>query len=467
MAAELCGAKLLAPVFGSSLYVWASVMGITLMALAAGYFVGGSFSIKPKPDKLLYSILNFAALFVLLMPLISNSIVPALSYISFLPAVVLSTVVLLFPPVFFLGASSPFFILIQTNKSEEAGKVSGTVYAVSTAGGILATFLCGFFLIPEIGLKACLLMFGGLLFALNFMVFKLVKPSQFVLLLAVMAYSFYSIKPPGKTLFESDGIMGHLEVIETLGQKGEVIRQMKVNRITQTEMDVKTRESVSEYINCLDSLIPVAKRPSKFLLMGLGGGLAANLLYKKGYEGDCVELDKRIIEAAKNHFFLNKSANVVCEDARYFMNNAISKYDIVVIDVFKAEEPPSHVITEESLEKLKTLLKDSAKVFINWPGFINGTIGIGTSIMYQTLIKSGFHVSLLSTAKDEAYRNIVFVASVSPIRTTNSHYVLNERPDFTTLTNTDDLPIVEKYNARANLAWRKSYLNYYNFEKGN
>ena len=99
MAAELCGAKLLAPIFGSSLYVWASVMGITLAALASGYFFGGWLSGRAeRQQKRLFLILNAAALFLVLLPVLSHYLVPRISYLPFLPGVVLSTLVVLFFP---------------------------------------------------------------------------------------------------------------------------------------------------------------------------------------------------------------------------------------------------------------------------------------------------------------------------------------------------------------------------------
>ena len=144
MAAELCGAKLLAPVFGSSLHVWASVMGITLFALATGYFYGGQLSEK-NSDKIkkLFQILILASLTLLVIPVISYYLLPRISQLSFIPAVIISTIALLFFPVFFMGASSPLFIAVQITPQISAGKASGSVYAISTLGGIISTFLCG------------------------------------------------------------------------------------------------------------------------------------------------------------------------------------------------------------------------------------------------------------------------------------------------------------------------------------
>src|SRR3954464_11735958 len=85
MCAELCGARLLAPVFGSSLYVWAAVMGVTLVALAGGYFSGAALSKRSlKAERTLFLILAAAALFLVAMPLLSHYLVPRISYLSFL-----------------------------------------------------------------------------------------------------------------------------------------------------------------------------------------------------------------------------------------------------------------------------------------------------------------------------------------------------------------------------------------------
>lgn len=460
MTAELCGARLLAPVFGSSLYVWASVMGITLLALALGYFFGGYISVKPKEQHRLFTILNIAALFVVLMPITSYYLIPFLSYLPFLLAVVISTLLLLFLPVFFLGASSPLFIFIQTEKLEQSGRISGTVYAVSTAGGILATFLCGFYLIPEIGLKACLTIFGLLLFVGNYLVFKVIKTSYsfFLLGLLYLNYSVISHKSPG--ICESEGILGRVEVSDIVNGNGDSIRLLKLNRIVQTEVDKKTNESVSEYVKVLDSIVPASKKPLKALILGLGGGVTANLFSKKNYVSDCVEFDERILNAAKSYFHLPHDANLIHADARTFINGTSKKYDLVLVDLFKAEEQPAHVITKESLEKLKTCLNDSALLLINWHGYLSSAMGSGTSIMYETLVQSGFEIKLFATGKNEHYRNVIFAVSFDKLKKINCFFAINEKPLPTSIINTDDKPVLENHNAVANMSWRKSYLAY-------
>jgi predicted membrane-bound spermidine synthase len=152
MATELLGAKMLAPFFGSSLYVWSSVMAITLGGLAAGYFAGGVFSTRNNPEKTLYKIMIGAAVFTVLLPFTSSMSLQLFGYFSLLPAVTINAILILFPPVFLMGMVSPMIIRNIASDANDAGKSAGTVYAISTVGGILATFAFGFYIIPHFGL---------------------------------------------------------------------------------------------------------------------------------------------------------------------------------------------------------------------------------------------------------------------------------------------------------------------------
>jgi spermidine synthase len=465
MAAELCGAKLLAPIFGSSLYVWASVMGITLLALALGYFYGGWISDKSNyPKKKLEQFLVLASLFTLLMPILSYYVVIRISYLPFLVGVLISTFVLLFLPVFFLGTTSPLFILLQTTQSSSSGKASGTVYAVSTAGGILSTYLCGFYLIPELGLYTCLICFGLLLFFTTIFVFKISKPLQLLCLSACVYLNYQFIKAPVNVNFKADSMLGHLEVKTINVKNSDSVRLLTINNIVQSEMNVQTKQSVSDYVKLVDTILTALSTndsydKKKALVLGLGGGLVANLITNKNYSVDGVEFDNSIIEAAKKYFYLNKNVNTVCADARYFLNHCKKKYDLVLVDLFKAEEQPSHVLTTQSLNQLKNNLTQDAVLLINWHGYITGNKGLGTTILHNTLTKSGFNVQLYSFSNNENYRNIIFVASLQNLNPCN--YQLNETLSTCNLINTDNYPLLEKYNASANKAWRSNYLRYY------
>jgi SAM-dependent methyltransferase len=194
-------------------------------------------------------------------------------------------------------------------------------------------------------------------------------------------------------------------------------------------------------------------------VLGLGGGLTSNLLVAKGYYVEGVELDERIINVARDYFFLDKNIESFCDDARHFINLCNKEYEVILIDVFKAEEQPVHVITSESLSKLKHMLKPKGQLIINWHGYLAGERGLGTSVLLNTLKRNGFNYKLCSKSNNEDQRNIVVFASTSEI--TSMQFEINEAVIPTDLLNSDARPLLEKYNVLANQSWRKNYLQYY------
>jgi len=431
-------------------------MGVTLGALAAGYYLGAYLSEKKtKTLNILFWILTAAALFNMAMPALSYYAVPRISYLPFLPGVVLSTFLLLFPPIFLLGSASPLLISLQTDEDHSSGRVSGTVYAISTSGGIFATFFCGFYTIPELGLSLSLFISGGLLFLLNIILLKVFRFGTLFLVGIVLFFDINAVALTNdKVLLNFDGILGRLKVMDAGNS-----RILCVNDIVQSEMDLTNKKSLSGYVELLDTLTPISVNGENTLVLGLGAGLTANMFLEKGYKTEGVEFDPRIISIAKDYFFLKSEIKTASEDARYYLNTSNSKYKIVLFDVFKAEEQPSHVATIESLTKLKNNLYANSLVFINWHGYTKNDKGMGTRVLYNTLKKAGYYVKLTSFSNEEDHRNIVFVASLDSLPVLP--FEISEIREEGDLVNTDDKPLLEKYTASANKAWRLSYLRYY------
>src|ERR1700752_4089642 len=132
-------------------------MAITLGGLASGYFIGGQISKRANKVQNLFFILLIAVCALCLMPTISKSFYFFGRIFSLIPAVILSVFVLLFPAMLCMGATSPLLISLLTEEAEHSGANSGKIYAISTVGGIIATFLCGFYLIPTIGISYTLI----------------------------------------------------------------------------------------------------------------------------------------------------------------------------------------------------------------------------------------------------------------------------------------------------------------------
>jgi MFS family permease len=154
MAIELLGAKMIAPFYGNSLYVWTAVLATTLGGLTLGYFFGGQLSARFSNRKILNIVIALSVLVVGLLPFTGTAIMNATLDLELRLGITISAFVILTPPLLLFGMVSPLIINMLSADPTKAGSFAGIVYAVSTFGGILATFFMGFYLIPFVGIKA-------------------------------------------------------------------------------------------------------------------------------------------------------------------------------------------------------------------------------------------------------------------------------------------------------------------------
>lgn len=178
MGIELVGAKLVAPSYGSSIYVWAAVLSVTLAALTLGYFAGGKISVRRPTEKMLFAILTIAAFSVLLMPFSGKMIMNATLGFDMRLGVILSCIIFLAPPLFLFGTVGPMVVRLAAKNSEEVGKVAGKTYFISTIGGIFGTFIFGFYFIPQLGIRTTIYLTFTALIILPLGFFLLKKMSR-------------------------------------------------------------------------------------------------------------------------------------------------------------------------------------------------------------------------------------------------------------------------------------------------
>jgi hypothetical protein len=250
-------------------------------------------------------------------------------------------------------------------------------------------------------------------------------------------------------------------------------RWLFVNRISQTMYDSladksKNEEEYFTYVYCISDYLKSLPEKSKVLLLGLGGGSIANKLTEQGFAVDVCELDKRITEVAKNYFYLSDQVNITVDDARHYIRTCKKKYDVIIFDTFKGEDPPNHVFTKESLEETKQLLSQKGIVFVNSLGYFEGNIGKAMRSIYKTFEATGFNVEVLSTDPDPNQRNLLFHASLNEIKP-NINFIDKNRIDLSdAVCLTDEYPILDVLNAEAAQRWRVMAINNFglNYQRG-
>jgi predicted membrane-bound spermidine synthase len=171
LAVEMTAARLLAPFFGDSQFVWATLIGLTLIYLTVGYYLGGK--LADRAPLALYRLTAAAAATIGLIPLLADAILRWSEQVfarsdSDISAGPLVAILLLFSlPVILLGCVSPFAIRLRVQAIGSVGRTAGRLYALSTVGSLLGTFLPVFWLMPSYGVHATLLIVAGCLMAIS------------------------------------------------------------------------------------------------------------------------------------------------------------------------------------------------------------------------------------------------------------------------------------------------------------
>src|SRR3954463_2519602 len=166
LGAEIAAARLMAPFFGASTIVWANTIAVVLVALSVGYWFGGRMADRRPELRSLCGLVLGAAVLLGLVPIVAQPFlslsVKAFDNISLGAGFgsLLGVLALVAIPVLMLGAVSPWAIRLKLERVEESGETAGRMYAISTVGSLLGTFLSALLLIPLAGTQRTFLSFA-------------------------------------------------------------------------------------------------------------------------------------------------------------------------------------------------------------------------------------------------------------------------------------------------------------------
>lgn len=494
MVAELAGGKMLAPFYGTSLYVWASTLAITLGGLTIGYYLGGEWSKMelPKRKKRLFTTLSVASALVIIMPVIANFIMQRTLDMDFLVGLVVSQIFFLLPPILGMGIVSPMLISLIAEKNE-SGKAAGMVYAISTLGGVIATLITGFWLVPVIGISIPCVVIGALLLILSILILRpsnSITSAAFLLLLIPSVFFIYTSRADNsdkyKVLYRSEGMLGQVKVVDfTYSNRGHDIksRVMLVNHNWQTWVD-RTQDNFSflYYTRFSNALISSMPKGSNALLIGLGGGTVARQMERYGVNYEAVEIDGRLPELAEKYFGLKHAVtNTVVDDGRHYVNVCKKKYDLIIIDALLGENVPSHLLSYECFKHLNTLLNPNGKIFVEFDGVDEASDGTAQQLLFNTIKKAGYNCRIFSSYPQKISYDMMYVATKAADNNydtaqivTDFYYPLKgtmKTFEVTTLLQnpskdiiTDDNPVLDYYLRERMVSFRQNYLLNFNKE---
>ena len=382
---EIAGARALAPFYGSSLKVWTAQITATLLFLAIGYGVGGKIS-KKQGNWGLPLVFIVAGAWLVLFPFIREIVLESTSsFLGISGGSFMSAVILYGPPLLTLGAVSPLLIERQDRLNAGAGLAAGTIFFTNTIGGLVGGWLAALVLIPHLPLRLVLAATGIVLIVIGMfwgLAIRSYRPLVNVATLLVFlsaAGVFLSIMPQPEREIEVSGFPANIPyaknssvgLIQVLEIPAIAKRSLLIDGVIQGgETNGLSAYAFTEYQNFLSYRFhPRAKNA---LLLGLGAGILAKQLVRRGVEVTAVELEPRIGEVARQYFDLPDSVRLFYEDARTYLNRSQEQYDIVFLDVFAAENTPWYMMTTEAIERIKKRLHPDGILVINTLAWVVG-----------------------------------------------------------------------------------------------
>ncbi len=423
MALEIVGSRILAPYFGSSVYVWGSLISIFLAALSAGYYLGGLAADRwPRPGTLTLA-LAVAGVVILLLPLVARSILEGISAWDLGPRAspLLASVVLFVLPSLLLGTTSPVAIKLAATDLATVGNTAGQLYAISTAGSIVGTLVTAFALIPAMGVRAILYTLGITLLLFSALLtrraVRVVRPAAAGLLVFVLA-SGGSAQTTGiaTILLEKDTVYHRIRVHEDASW-----RYLRFDRSLQGGMLLKDPTvsplRYADYVHLAWLFTPAIKR---MLVVGLGAGsIPKRFLHDyPQVTVDSVELDPIVADVARQYFAVADGPRhrIIVQDGRQYVRRADGGYDVVVMDAYFAEGIPFHLVTREFFRQVRMKLSPGGVVVVNIVGALGGSNSKLFRAIYKTYASEFpglylFPVGFATGKEEETTRTILLFAT--------------------------------------------------------
>ena len=392
MAVEVLGARVIAPFFGVSLFVWTALIAVTLLALATGYVLGGRWADRSGSPSLLFGLIAASGLLLLLVPFAKAAVLQAALPLGLRLGALVGALALFGPPLFLLGCVSPFLVRLAAREWDQLGRTVGLMYAISTAGSFIGTVLTGYYLVAELGLSRAFHVSGAILLALAAIYFALFRGQMAALLLPMVALLAGSIPPQKGNVVLADGTVaqvvdsrdsyyGHVQVVDYRGEKGH-IREMLIDGQIQGGIDVATGQSIYEYSYMLEHLTTAFNPGGKHaLVIGLGTGTIPRRYTARGIETEVVDIEPAVVAAARTHFGFPANQRAHLIDARYFLSTTPTRYDYIILDVFSGDSTPGYLLSREALELTRARLEPGGVLGINLIGSLAGERRMTASVV--------------------------------------------------------------------------------------
>lgn len=385
LALELAASRLLGNSFGTSNLVWASIIGLILIYLTAGYFIGGNWADRSPHFRTMYAVLAWGGFTAGVVPFIARPVLrlAAQAFDQLEVGVLLGSfsavLVLFIVPITLLGMVSPFAIRLAIADSRQAGRISGRIYAISTLGSFIGTFLPVLLVIPLVGTTLTFVIFGGFLVLVALLGFWLTSGLRqalkfawmpLVLLLLAVFWAHGSIKNTQGQIYERETAYNYIEVLERDG-----FRYLRLNE--GQGVHSIWHPSILNYGGPWQQfLVAPFYNPAPFspgqveriAVIGLAAGTVARqaVAVFGSLPIDGYEIDPEIIAVGQQYFDMNlPTLTAYAEDGRYGLAHSLERYTMIAVDAYRPPYIPPHLTTREFFQQAADHLTMDGVLVIN------------------------------------------------------------------------------------------------------
>jgi spermidine synthase len=454
LAIEVTASRLLQTTFGTSNLIWANIIGLMLVYLTVGYFVGGRLADRyPRPLPF-YRLVAWGAFFAGLVPVIADPVIKAASTAVYsfqagaAVAAFVATLALFSVPVILLGCVSPYAIRLAVSDPASAGRISGQMYGISTLGSIVGTFLPSLLLFDLIGVRPTFLLFAGILLVVALIgvasqsrraVIALVWMPAVLVILALLTFAgpIRAARPGTTLLYEKDSAYNFIQVVELNADTPQFKQGTRWLLLNEGQgIHSVWHPDGQFYAGTWDIFLTApyfnpgfrADEVRSLCVVGLAAGTISTqytAVFGADVDIDGIEIDPAIVQAGAQYFGMTQpNLNVIVEDGRVGLEQSSKRYDVIGIDAYRVPYVPWHLTTQEFFTIVRDHLTERGVLAINVGRAVNTTSGSEDRRLVEAMTNTLLTVfPTVHTIDVPNSFNTILVATVQP--TTLQHLVEN------------------------------------------